>query len=808
MSDPKKFGNVPREEKNLNSGKNKSQAAEKAIFSGMAKEDELDALDNNIGRRAVHIENSNGKVTPDQYFTPLDTDNQQSAPNDGDASDLVPINNALYESAPKPGRIYRVHSGGLNDFNADIDYCVKIGADGSVEGAWLEWLATKKDDSGRVTEARWANHRQRGALEADGYDVERAKAPKVIGLSDVCDSRAGSLVFVTGNPYLHWALRSSRGMTAVMPHLGYGFDDPDTNGFFKGRIPVFLSEGDRERCQTNAEKLLAEGVTERAYLLDIPERLRGRGLFEALEFNDAASNGGLVSWMNGFRHLFEDDGELGENHYIEVAIPKTRVLGCSPGRAAFFDDLELDESGRIKTTIENVRVVLQGDSALSGFLYDTFKERICVTERLPWIETTGAQDNPPREWADKDDSGLRWYFEDTYGIKSKQKIDDGFQMALMSREKHPVREYFNSLKWDGTPRLDKLLIDYWGADDNVYTREAARRHLVAAVARIFVPGTKKDEALVLVGRQGIGKSTFIRTLAKSQTGENDWFSDSAKDFGEKKDDFMELQGKLFIELGELAGLNKRDVEQVKQFLSKQSDDFRAPYGKRVCGHPRQCVFWGSTNESKFLNDSTGGRRFWPVQTHPEKAVKDVWRDLPGEVDQVWAEAVARYRNGEVLTLSAEAEAIAKREQDSRLQEDSRRGIIEEWLKKPVLPGWHSLPIREHTEFWASVGDGRRDERGLVPREYVCAPEVLHELFGERTFRADTNNTKEINRIFDSIDWLESCGRRTFRDYGRVTAFKVNAPALVESQRDSDVRKSPGIQQNIYGENSPYYRDRS
>ena len=218
-------------------------------------------------------------------------------------------------------------------------------------------------------------------------------------------------------------------------------------------------------------------------------------------------------------------------------------------------------------------------------------------------------------------------------------------MALVSSERlyHPVKEYLNGLSWDGTKRLENLLVDYLGAEDTPYVRAVTRKTLVAAVARIYEPGTKFDSILVLNGPQGIGKSTLFARLGRA------WYSDSLS-ISDMKDKTAseKLQGYWILELGELAGIRKMDVETVKSFITRTDDKYRKAYGVNVESHPRQCIIVGSTNsDGGFLRDVTGNRRFWPVRVLGKGRHKP-W-DLDA-VDQIWAEAAEYYHQGEELFL--------------------------------------------------------------------------------------------------------------------------------------------------------------
>ena len=259
---------------------------------------------------------------------------------------------------------------------------------------------------------------------------------------------------------------------------------------------------------------------------------------------------------------------------------------------------------------------------------------------MPWRKIQGIE--PMR---DVDYSGIRNYIECIYGITSSQKIDDAIAIAVEKFSFHPIRDYINNLNWDGTHRIDSLLIDYFGADDSLYTRASIRKALCAAVARVFNPGTKYDMVLVLVGPQGTYKSTFFKRLGMA------WFSDTFSTF-QGKESFEQLQGAWLIEMAELSGLKKAEVEQVKQYISKCEDMFRPAYGRTIETYKRQCVFFGTTNNMDFLKDPTGNRRFNPVDAHIERRTKHVIYDLTqSEVDQIWAEAYVLWKMEKLCTLT-------------------------------------------------------------------------------------------------------------------------------------------------------------
>ena len=245
---------------------------------------------------------------------------------------------------------------------------------------------------------------------------------------------------------------------------------------------------------------------------------------------------------------------------------------------------------------------------------------------------------------------------------------------------------------------------------------------------------------IIVGSQGIGKSTFLATLGR------DWFSDSLTEFTGK--DAMELlNGNLIIEIGELNGFRKAEMDAIKQV-----DEYRAAYARRKEAHKRQCIFFGTTNESTFLRDLTGNRRFLPVQTYPENVTKSIWDDLPAEVDQIWAEAYVLYLLGEDLRLSPEAEKLAKAEQESRLEEDPRKDMIIDFILKKVPKDWEDRTVEDMRAFYDFEPEETDD---YIHRSKISAVEIHCGLFGLYENTLNQRTVRELNRLLDSIPGIEN-----------------------------------------------------
>ena len=418
--------------------------------------------------------------------------------------------------------------------------------------------------------------------------------------------------------------------------------------------------------------------------------------------------------------------------------------------------LHTNSQGMPAKTIDNLLIILEHDPALKGKLaIDDFANRGMALGALPW---------DPRErervWTDNDDAGAQWYFEKRFGITGKERAMNAISLAGERNRYNRLRDYLSGLSWDGVKRLDTLLVDYLGAEDTPYTRAVTRKSLCAAVARALTPGVKYDYMPIISGPQGIGKSTLLRLLGK------DWFSDSLQTF-EGKEAAEMLQGVWINEIGELQGMTRSEVNDIKGFLSRSEDLYRVPYGRRTNAFPRRCVFFGTTNDQEYLRDATGNRRFWPVDVAKIEPTKDVFRQLEGEVDQIWAEAVARWRTGEALFLSGELEAIAREQQEAHRESNTREGMIIEFLQKPVPVDWYSRSIAAR-QIW--LGGGGAEEEELLPRDRICAAEIWCECLQQPLYRMGQRDTREINAILRNLDGWEPERVRFGGEYGMQRGF--------------------------------------
>ena len=422
--------------------------------------------------------------------------------------------------------------------------------------------------------------------------------------------------------------------------------------------------------------------------------------------------------------------------------------------------LELDKKGNVKSTMSNMAIIIRNDVNFKNIVYNQFKCSIDVVGKLPWKQIKSG-------WSDADMACAKLYFERVYKIWSPLKFKDAL-LAVTSSERvyHPIKEYFKTLKWDKVSRLDTLLVDYLGAKDNIFVREVTRKTFCAAVTRIFEPGKKFDSILVLCGPQGIGKSTLFSKLGK------EWYSDSLSLCDMKDKTAAEkLQGYWLLELGELAGIKKVDVEVIKSFISRTDDKFRKAYGVNVESNPRSNIIVGTTNsEGGFLRDITGNRRFWPVMVSGNSNLKP-W-DLK-DVDQIWAEALYRYEQGEELYLKGDVSKMAKIAQQEAMESDDREGIILDYLETLLPTNWNEMTLYERRVYLNNKE--LIESKGIVRKSEICIMEIWCECFFRERQDLKRTDSYEIEGILNRIGGWErmtsnKSGKIRFEIYGPQRAF--------------------------------------
>lgn len=412
----------------------------------------------------------------------------------------------------------------------------------------------------------------------------------------------------------------------------------------------------------------------------------------------------------------------------------------------------------IESSLENLLLIMQKDKNLEGIVFNQMADNLEIKEEVPWK-------TPSKFWRDADDAQLEAYLCRVYTEFPKAKIQTGITKAADDRSYHPVREFLDCLpEWDKTPRVDTLLIDYLGAEDNEYVRAVTRKTLCAAIHRVRYPGCKFDTVLVLCGPQGIGKSTLTAKLGGS------WFSDSLN-LADTRDKTAaeKLQGYWIIEIGEMAGIGSAGVKTLRGFITTQDDRYRASYGRRVSSHPRQCILIGTTNsEDGYLNDVEGGRRFWPVKT-PSIGKKKVWDITQEDVNQIWAEVVWHVKVGESLILSGEVADEAIKQQKEAMVSDPREAMVSEFLNKPLPSDWY-LKSKEERQDYFNYDGGFPAEDGIY-RNRVCYQEIWCECFGYPEKTLKQKERLEVRSILERIEgWERIEKRQDTKGYNLQTVY--------------------------------------
>ena len=436
-----------------------------------------------------------------------------------------------------------------------------------------------------------------------------------------------------------------------------------------------------------------------------------------------------------------------------------------------------NEDGEIKTSLPNVRLMMAYDPRTIGTVgFNEFRQEL-VLRKPPRVvskkrssakgmlnmqgEMWAVPDKMNGKiWSDSNDTGVRAVFEAPttqggYGIKiSDRDLRGAIDMVAQDNRFHPVRDLLGSLNWDQAKRMDTMFIDYLGSPDDAYHREAARLMLLGAVARIFEPGHKFDFVVIFEGAQGKGKSSFIRTLALH------WYNELSGDPSDVQSMVELMLGSWILEMGEMSAMARAEVNEMKAFVTRQSDKVRLAYGRRAQEFPRQCIFIGSTNDKEYLRDVTGGRRWWPVTCHLEGMIDNP--RFATQVLQIWAEAVAEYHKlrlahpyGELPLFmhnkaAADQAAILQDSRRTETGEEILAGQIEKWLDTPD-------------------GDEDFDDLDADAPKVVRNETCIQQVWSEMMRKEGTVPHTEAMRIGRSLSMLDGWDRTD----NRVWTHEVN-----------------------------------
>lgn len=341
-------------------------------------------------------------------------------------------------------------------------------------------------------------------------------------------------------------------------------------------------------------------------------------------------------------------------------------------------------------SIENCCRVLEQDTLLCGRLYyDSRAYTRMVTGPLPWNDEEGE-----RAITDADYCGLAAYLERSYGLMQKQKAVDAVVYVASKNRRNLVAEWLDSLRWDGVPRMGTLLSAFLGAEPSDYNCSCMRLFMLGAVARAYEPGTKFDYIPVLVGAQGIGKSMFLRRLGTR----SEWYCDNLNTI-EGDAAAEKLRGMWIVEMAELLATKRsKDVEGIKAFVTSTVDTIRPKYARETEQRPRGCVFAGTTNDMQFLTDTTGNRRFLPIECGVHEPAMGLFsRGVEDYFEQAWAEAASVWKaERPALVLPKDLQKVAIEKQEQYLEDDPKVGMVQEYLdRKLAAERAKAMPVEEN-----------------------------------------------------------------------------------------------------------------
>lgn len=419
-------------------------------------------------------------------------------------------------------------------------------------------------------------------------------------------------------------------------------------------------------------------------------------------------------------------------------------------------------SSVLENSVWNEMLILNNDPDFAGFAYNELANRVQVTGELPWERPA---DN--KFWRDADTAQLKALLDVRYVTFSSRNHEVSFTKVADDRRFHPIRDYLDALPaWDGQKRVETLFSRCLQADDTPYVRTISRKTFAAAVARIYHPGIKFDCVPVFDGAQGIGKSTLFKDLVGDE-----FYSEtlSLTDMDDKSG-AEKLQGFWVVEIGELAGMKKADIEKVKAFLSTSDDKYRPSYGKTVESHPRQCIIIATVNgERGYLRDITGNRRFWVVKCRQSEQRKR-WQFTPEERDQIWAEAKHLWENGETLYLESDTIHAAEDAQRDAMELDERQGMVEEYLETLLPENWSEMDIYARRSFLADP-HAPTSPKGVTRREMVCNAEIWVECLGRSFSDLRISDSYTLAALMTSVSgWERTQEKKRIPIYGEQRMY--------------------------------------
>lgn len=422
--------------------------------------------------------------------------------------------------------------------------------------------------------------------------------------------------------------------------------------------------------------------------------------------------------------------------------------------------LRHEKTLQVEDRIENYDLIFMHDPIFKSLWWNVRGDYEAIMG-----EDYDLRDGSPPQVNNADVSGLKDHIERQYQIRrvTRQRVDDLLGRVRRERRIDPVKKYLQSLTWDGIPRLETCLP---GAEDTPYNRMVAKRALLGAVARAFKPGCKVDQSLILYGGQGVGKTTWIERMARGYTA-------SLGDI-QNKDTLISASRSWIMVSDEGHALNNADFNELKDFLTRQRDVYRLPYDRSATEVPRRWVVWGTTNDPMMLRERDGNRRFLIVDVLEQM---DFDKYTPEYVDQVWAEAVALYQEGERPVLSPAEEVLAEQARKSHTMEDNLVATITEALESPVPLAWERMSLPERI-IWFQAKDMDAEDKSVptAPRSFITPAavwvEIMRKSLPDMSLRDQNRITAALVSLTRKGVLVQEEGRQRVGCYGSQTVFRV------------------------------------
>lgn len=429
----------------------------------------------------------------------------------------------------------------------------------------------------------------------------------------------------------------------------------------------------------------------------------------------------------------------------------------------------------LKSSTAKLDIIFSNDDTIGNlFYFDTFRANICFNRKPFWhkdfVEGQALQD--------KDMAHIRVHLDKVYGVKGEKTIDDAIIVEADKIQKNKVLEFFETLKWDGTPRLETFFQDFFKVQPNPFTKAALKHWLVGAVSRIYRAGAPMDLLLIIKGKQGIGKSLFFKKLATIDFNKSadHLYSDTKIDFDKAKDSYEQLEGIWIYEWKELAGMNMSEQESIKAFVDKTEDKFRRSYGRRNVEIKRRVAFGGSTNDTTPLRDRTGNRRFLVMESglnQNECYIKDETKFTQAYRDQLIAEAIHLYKNKfDIFAWSEEEMKWWDRSNESNLAENDLLGNISSYLTMKRPRTWYSMSVEEMLEYVNQYdfqnhrsGSAVWGETHLIDPDRVCVMELWKVALRQKDITINRFHRELIGSALENLGWEITKQQQRFGIFG-------------------------------------------